>query len=391
MASTRRTQALDVPEGELERMKQTLSPRYGSELWDPEGIRLLAVRVPRDEPDLVNDLESAVEYLAPGDVAAAAVTLFIGERRSHIVPTPTLKDLMAARVESDHAQAQRLRRELKPGEHKVFTAPADARRLPRLALRIGCASVADMDEPDLAPFTRAIGAHAREDPYSRVAAVHLIADRDDVRIDGDLFFQDLAERWADESERHRLAGALVGQQQTSPKATPAAGAPRERVAKAPLRGPDAVDWEAGPPEPSAPSTPGPAPEGMGEIFDLDGPGPQSTPASPAPAASGAASPVLVALEKRLRQLGFETRIHPAGAHAIDLAAERAEGFPQRLIAFAPERLDRALAERVLAAAKALGAEQALVVCPEADVEARQRFIATRAKWLAPTEIQSLAL
>ncbi|MCA1820142.1 MAG: hypothetical protein LC620_08880, partial [Halobacteriales archaeon] len=229
--TVRRMQALDVPAAELERMKQALSPRYGSELWDPEGQALLVVRVPRDEPDLVNDLEGAVDYLSPGDVAQAKVTLFVGHQRSHIVPTPTLQGLMEARTALDHAQADAMRRALKPGEHRVFQAPGDPRRLHRLALRLSCAKVAEVTEAHLAPFVAALGPLLHAPPVSQVRAVHLVAERDDVRLDADLFFQDIEERWHEEQQRHSLAQALAAQQSAAAEAAAAAqAAKREKEA-----------------------------------------------------------------------------------------------------------------------------------------------------------------
>ncbi|MEA3202377.1 MAG: hypothetical protein QOI63_43 [Thermoplasmata archaeon] len=420
--TVRRMQALDVPAAELERMKQALSPRYGSELWDPDGQALLVVRVPRDEPDLVNDLEGATEYLAPGDVAAAKTTLFVGNQKSHIVPTPTLQGLMEARTALDRAQADAARRILKPGEHKVFQAAEDPRRLHRLALRLPCLKVADVSEEHLAPFVAALGPLLHVPPVSQVRAVQLVADRDDVRLDADLFFQDLEERWQEERQRHALAQALAGQQsaaETARKelkqreaaaqsllarasATPQPAAPRAAVA--PLRRHDpAPSWDGQAPPVAPFSLPRPPAEGMGDVFEVGEPLPMarqdSQAARPAPPASAAppgsvaqeeAVAALAALDARLQALGFTTLPSP-GRHGIGLAAERAGGFPNRVIAFAPPRLDAAAADRILAVARTVRADQAFVVCAEADAEARRRLIATPAKWLTAAEIPLLAL
>jgi hypothetical protein len=433
--TVRRMQALDVPA----RMKQALSPRYGSELWDPEGQALLVVRVPRDEPDLVNDLEGAVDYLSPADVAQAKVTLFVGHQRSHIVPTPTLQGLMEARTALDRALADAARRALKPGEHKVFQAPEDARRLHRLALRLGCLKVAEVSEAHLAPFVAALGPLLRTPPMGQVRAVQLVADRDDVRLDADLFFQDLEERWREEQERHALAEALASQQAAAAEAVaaklaapPAAPAspnlltrgpvappppPSPRAAIAPLRRHEAAgSWDASQPAPQpAFSLPRPPADGMGDVFEVGEPLPMARPlasAGPQPSASAhppaaateapatshqadpsresAAADALAALDTRLKELGFTTLPNP-GRHGIGLAAERAGGFPSRVIAFPCAALDVATVDRVLAAARTVGADQALIVSPEADPDARRRLIATRAKWLTAGEIAALDL
>jgi hypothetical protein len=423
--TVRRMQALDVPAVELERMKQALSPRYGSELWDPDGQALLVVRVPSDEPDLVNDLEGAVEYLAPGDVAAAKVTLFVGHQKSHIVPTPTLQGLMEARTALDRAHADALRRALRPGEHKVFQAPEDPRRLHRLALRLPCLKVADVTEEHLAPFVAALGPLLHVPPVSQVRAVQLVADRDDVRLDADLFFQDLEERWREGQERHALAQALAGQQAAAAQAAakPAAPAPASpapgqpqlpaqpaaRTAVAPLRRPGpATGWSAEEPRPTTPfRLPPPPAEGMGDVFEVGeplpmaSPGIAASPAAPAPSpaagflgglamASEEPATALASLDARLQALGFATLPNP-GRHGIGLAAERPNGFPARVIAFAPPQLDAAAAERILGVARTVGADQALVVCAQADADARRRLIATKAKWLTAAEIPLLAL
>lgn len=421
-----RTQALRVPPAELERMKQALSHRYGSELWDPEGEALLVVRVPRDEPDMVNDLEGAVDYLAPGDVAQAKATLFVGHRRSHVVSTPALQGLMESRTALDRAQADAMRRDLKPGEHRVFQAPGDPRRLHRLALRLPCARVADATEAHLAPFADRLGPLLGTPPVSLARAVHLVAERDDVRLDADLFFQDLEERWREGRQRHDLAQALAAKQAAAAAGAasqaqqppPAAGAPDlppPRATVAPLRRHDAPHggWDAGdgPAIGLGPPIAFPAPVGggMGEVFEVGGsPQPAAIPPAALPPRTSLASPpgpsgapgdataqreaeaALAALDARLKALGYATRPRP-GRHGIDLAAERGGGFPDRVIAFAPPALDVATAERVLAVARTVNADQALIVCPQAEPEARRRLIATKAKWVTAAEVPLLSL
>jgi hypothetical protein len=323
--------------------------------------------VPRDEPDAVNDVEAAIEHLDADDAAQAQVTLLVGNQRSHIVPTNALQSLVEARVQADRALAAR-HRSLAPGEYRLFRDPADPQRLPCLALRLPCASVAALGDAELAPFVEALGAHTEEPHYRNVRAVYLVADLDDVRIEADPFFQDLAERWTEEQERRELATQISTQREErlererreADRAAEAAKKP-VRVAAGPLRRGDPPTWRA---------------EANADARVNDG---ESAPDSPG----------LAELKSRLVAAGFDTLARPG--HGIDLAAERAEGFPRRLIAFAPERLTEEVAKSVLKTVKELDADQALVVCEEADAEARRKFIATRAKWITVAQVADLRL
>jgi hypothetical protein len=257
-----------------------------------------------------------------------------------------------------------------------------------------------------------------------------VADRDDVRLDADLFFQDLEERWHEERQRHDLAQALAAQQAAAAEASAAVAAQRQqeaaaagaataqsllsrapiapqpaapRTAVAPLRRPDqGGSWDASQaaPLPPAVSLPKPPADGMGDVFEVGEPLPMARPGATqaAPRGATAAQPptapvpnlALAELDARLKALGFMTLASP-GRHGIDLAAERADGFPNRVIAFLPPALDVATADRVLAVARTVGVDQALVVCAQADAEARRRLIATKAKWLTAAEIPLLDL
>ncbi|HLF16290.1 MAG TPA: hypothetical protein VI796_02525, partial [Candidatus Thermoplasmatota archaeon] len=99
-----------------------------------------------------------------------------------------------------------------------------------------------------------------------------------------------------------------------------------------------------------------------------------------------------ALGERLAATGYQVLQDPGVAgHEVDLAAERPEGYPQRIIAKFLPHLTPAAADALLAAARSLEADLALAVAPEADDEARKRFIATRAKWVAPDALGQIGL
>ena len=437
MSSTRRLKPLPIPGAELARLKETLHPEYGSQVHEstgPEGEveRILIVRVPRNDPDMVNDVEQAVEYLHPGDLADATMCLLVGNVRTLQVPTQPLRDLMAARVQFDRRQCHLLRGQLAPGGHRLFKAPEDPRRLVRLAIRFPRAHVAEVDESDLLAAARDIGPKMGTPAYREVRSVYLVADQDDVRMDADLFFQDVQERWGEESERKRLAEEIV-QKETARRIREEserqrlmasvrdayAASPGLRVAVAPLKSrTTAGEWDAATP-PADPQRdamyarldamlgirPGPAlaaPFSAVPAAPLHGatPGahdplaPFPPPATPDPAAVAVAvvpqSPHVASLKAALEASGFDVLARP-GAHGIDLAAERVAGFPSRLIAYCPDRLDVALAEKVIATAKELQADLALVVCADAEAEARKRLIATRARWLDPAGLGEFRL
>lgn len=435
MESTRRTQPSPLPGVELARMKAQLASRYGSELWDRDGARVLVVRVPRDEPDLVNDLEQAVQYLAPADVAGTPNCLLVGNSKTHLVPAQLLQDLMTSRVNFDRRQCAGLRPGIPPGQHRIYRAPEDPHHLARLVVRVGRPTVAELDDADIAGLVAEIGPRAHESPYAEVRVVYLIADKDEVRVEADLFFQDLHGRWVEQVERHQLAVEVEAKENAQRSAKEAErqsvlaameSRRREITAVAPMRRPDAGNWEASPP------TPGRAPEfERAEMYArldaLEGtavapagalrpsmptrvaaraagdsmwprtaqraPQPPSAPAQPAAPVTpvpAAPPPQLAALQERLSALKFDVLVKPPVA-GIDLAGERAEGYPQRIIAFAPARLDVATAERVLAAARDLDADMAIVVCDEVDPDAKRMFIATKARHLELAAIATLEL
>lgn len=358
MATSRRVSALPLPQAELDRLKSTLSPHFGGQVWEGAGARILVVRVPAPEPDLVNHIEEAVEYLSPGETQDLTAALLVGTERTHAVPTQPFADLMARRVQGDHEQCQEMRRRI-PSDtgHAVYRHPADPRKVSRLAIRVPKASVQEIGDDDFSRWTDELGPLLSAGKFAGVRAAYLIAAKDDVRIDGDLFFQDLKARMAEELERRTMAAALVAKQAERP--APDRPAPPPRIAYAPLR---------------HPGESGPAGASSG----------QSRPGADA-------DPLVEATRARLTDAGFDVLVRPTAKHAIDLAAERAEGDIQRVIVRLPERLTPEVARDVLAASRALDVDLALVVCADADPAARRAFIATKARWIQPDDLPELHL
>jgi hypothetical protein len=361
--SPRRVSALPLPQAELDRLKETLAPYYGGLVWEGAGTRILVVRVPRAEPDLVNDIEQAVEYLTPSDTQDLNAALLVGTGRTVAVPTQPFADLMARRVQSDHQQGQELRRRIAAeAGHLIYRHPADPRKVLRLGLRVPHDTIQDIGDGDFAHWAEELGPLLENGRLSGLRAVHLVARKDDVRIDGDLFVQDLKERAKEERERRKMADALVAKQAATP-APP-------RVAYAPIR--NAAAATVPPAAPVAGSAPGQAAEATAD----------SEPGLP---------PALAAAKARLEDAGFSTRVRPRSRHALDLAAERAEGDMQRVIVRTPDRLTDEVARQVLAASRDLDVDLALVVCAEADPSARKALIATKARWLRQEDLHQLHL
>lgn len=360
MATSRRVSALPLPQAELDRLKETLAPYYGGLVWEGAGSRILVIRVPRAEPDLVNDIEQAVEYLSPADTQDLNAALLVGTARTVAVPTQPFGDLMARRVQSDHQQGQELRRRIATDTgHLVYRHPADPRKVLRLGLRVPHGSVSEVGDADLNRWAESLGPLLEQGRLSGVRAVHLVARNDDVRIDGDLFLQDLKERAKEERERRKMADQLVARQAERPAPPKVAYAPMRKAEPAAAAG---------------------NPTGSGA----------DAPAPPAEAAV-ALPPGLAAAKARLEDAGFATRVRPRSRHALDLAAERAEGDVQRVIVRTPERLTEDVARQVLAASRELDVDLALVVCADAEPAARKALIATKARWLRSEDLHQLHL
>jgi hypothetical protein len=354
MVTSRRVSALPLPQEELDKMAETLSPYYGGQVWEGAGSRILVVRVPRDEPDPVNDLEQSVEYLSPADTQDLTAALLVGLKRTLAVPVQPFTDLMARRVQHDHDQCIELRRRI-PGEtgHLVYRHPADPKKVLRLGLRVPHDHVRSVSDTDSARWSTELGPGLKSGKYSGVRAVYLIARKDDVRIDGDLFFQDLRERVREDQERKDVAAQVVARQAAAPPPAP-------RVVYAPLK-----------------------------HIGTDAPAPAAT--ADGKAVASTLPPVLQAAKEALQAAGYDVLVRPKARHAVDLAAERDGDDLQRVIVRAPERLTPEVAHEVLAAARGLDVDLALVVCEDADPAARRALIATKARWIRPADVADLNL
>ena len=204
MPTTRRTSSLPLPGAELERLKSTLARDYGAQTWDGAGEKILVVRVPRGEPDVVNDLEAAVEHLAPNDADAITAALLVGDDKTLAVPVHPFRELMAQRLRFDHEQCTQLRGRLSAGSHLLYRAPGDPKKVLRLGLRVARPCVQDVGDEDLAHWADTLVADLEAGRLNGVRAVYLVADGDEVRLDAALFFQDLRRHAADAKARRVL-------------------------------------------------------------------------------------------------------------------------------------------------------------------------------------------
>lgn len=355
MSTARRTSTLPLPGAELERLKATLARQYGAQAWEGAGERILIVRVPRGEPDIVNDLEAAVEHVAPADVGGITAALLVGDDKTLAVPVHPFTELMAQRVRFDHEQCTQLRSRLAPATHLLYKAPGDPRKVLRLGVRIPHPSVQEVDDADLDHWANTLGNDLEAGRLNGVRAVYLVADQDEVRLDSAVFFQDLRKHAADARARREMA-AQVAARQGTPKPKP------ERVAYAPLR----------------------------SIEDDPAVGTATTPTPPTAATVADLPQALTGLENNLRASGFDVLLRPPG-HGIDLAAERAGGDPQRVIAWTPDHLTPDLATEALRTARKLDVDLALIVCDDAEPEGRKRLIATKVRWIQPKDLAQLDL
>lgn len=359
MAMGHRTSTLPLPGAELDRLKDTLSRQYGSQVWEGAGERILVVRVPRADPDIIQDLETAVEHLAPADTDGITAALLVGDSKPIAVPIHPFMQLMAQRVRFDQEQCTQLRAQLAPGARHLYRAPGDPKKSLRLALRVAHASVQDVDDADMTAWAEALGADLAAGRLSGTRAVYLIANADHVRLDAALFFHDLRKQQAEAQARHDMAAQVAARQsQGKPKV--------ERVAYAPLR---TIEEDA-------------AAAAVATATQSE-----PTPAMPQPQAE---SPTLLALAVRLRALGFDVLVRPAG-HGIDLAAERADGDAQRVVAWTPERVTPDVATQALGTTRKLDIDLALMVCDDVEPEGRKRLIATKVRLLGTKDISNLDL
>ncbi|MGB0651693.1 MAG: hypothetical protein ACPGQL_00700 [Thermoplasmatota archaeon] len=415
-----------VPAARLAELRQQLSPQYGSSLWDDDGQRVLVIRVPQEEPDMVNDLERAVEFVEPANTRQLDQVLLLGARRAHAVPPSVLEPLMARRMAFDARQATALRQRL--GDELptlVYRDPQDPRKLTRLGVHIEAPTVGAVSDAQLDALADALGPDL-DGRLAAVQAVHLVAAQDDVRLDPALFFQDLRDRFTSEERKRRLQAekeARERRKEAEHRRLIHEMESRFRSVRAPVRRvSDLEPGRAGRADRSgharalvqeaAVSAYGQVPEPGSALVqetvtesviqtgrrratpDREEPRGDERPQEQGRDATGESTRPAGwhKLLERLASHGFEALVEPGvPGHRVDIAAERDDGYPARMIAIFPPRLTRAVADELLRTSRELGVDLAVAVCEAVDPEARNRLVATKAKWIAPHDIDHLGL
>ncbi len=205
--------ALPVPGDELQTIRDGLDRQYGADVWEGEGRRVLIIRVPRDEPDPVNDVEEAVEYVRPELLVDITHCLLVGAKAAQVYVRP-MQDLMAERIALDARICEAMRAQLPQGlSHMTFQSPEDPRRRWRLAVRIPVPRIAEMSEHHLEDLAEGIGPQLATPRFKQLAAVYLITGQDHVRLEPAIFLPEMQEKWEDEERRQRAHLAIAAKLQ----------------------------------------------------------------------------------------------------------------------------------------------------------------------------------
>ncbi len=411
-------QTATVPAQAIGELRQQMARKYGARLVDEGDRQVLLIRVPRGEPDPVNDVEAAVDYLDPGDVEQATHCILVGDERISQVYASPLKDLMKERLRFDAQEINQQRAQL-PGTlcHNLYRSPADPRRRWRLAVRLPMESVRDLDETTLEELADQIGAKSNQAAFDQLATVYLIAAQDEVCMDPELFVQELRKAWADEDRRRRLLAEHEAKLEAQARR---AQAERRALLK---------DLEGKFRAPTQPATrrrldtrgrddsPRMAAVASAEA-DVEAVRPRMAQGSVLPEVDRAVATqqrevdtlthrvdaltrraqdlrpgddVADAVARKLTLDGYDVLIEPDTPYPIDIAAERPGGPMQRIVFRLAPRLTSSEATELLRMAKELDVDQVFCVAEQADEEAKRRLVATKVTWFRPHELGTLRL
>lgn len=351
-----------VSRAELADLSAALAEPFQYRLLERDEQRILFVRSPRAEPDPVSDLEACLEHLPDAAARDLDHAILLGAQGSLHVPGTVLRPLVERRAQLDRAAVARLRAGLDPayglGWHRVAGDPAGVERL---GIRIPRSRCVDLNEPDLLGLARALGPNLEDGTVARSHVAYLIADEDHVRLTGAELAADLAPRWRELNVPSPPAPAQPLANPPSPPAPPAAVRTRPRRT---IRVRPAVELE----------------------FTLD-----ASPPAPAPEPVPVQS-ALEAIESQLRHHGFDVRANVAhGPQPFALAAERAAGFPRRVLVRTFPHFARTDAIDALRLVRELEADLLVALAPDADLDAIRRTVASKVKVLSPREVGELRI
>lgn len=378
--------ALPISSQELLGIQGSLPP-YGSMLWRGDVGNILVARIPGRDPDLVNDVEKVAEWASPSDILEAEACIILTAANIHTVPMAPLRSHMEQRIAMDHRQASRLRKQLPPGlATKLYRSVDDPLRRVRLGVQFPEEHMRDVDDDRLDELAVHMTDLLRDGALEDVHCVHLISATDDVRLATDAFLADLIPRLQDESRRVDAQQRLLQRQQedaiargeeTASLQRHLIGTVEKRVGNIRSTQELHANWEAD--NPALPS-------------DLNNQIDQALERRLGTEPKTAETGPMSQLRRRLMEEGYELRVHPSiPGHSIDVAAERASGAPERVLAWSASVLDKYTAERALAATRDLGAEVGIIVAPKADADGQRILVATRIRWVTPDRIEELHL
>lgn len=164
-------------------LKKELKP-YEYKVLEEEAKRVLVINTPNAYPDLVNDLESAVEKINERDAQNLTHVCIIGEREALGVEPKLLEALLLKRKKYDDLIVARIRKKLTADfTNLTFKAEDDVHKLQRCAFKI------PGDANSYKDYLYELG----ELPEN-VSIVYLVGDNNYVRISAARFSKQLASK-----------------------------------------------------------------------------------------------------------------------------------------------------------------------------------------------------
>lgn len=432
-----RTKAqLPIPQATLADLQTELPTQYGACVWDGQGDKTLVIRVPGDEPDMIHDMENAVETIAPAHVMEARHCVLVGSRKIQAVPMEPMRQLMSRRVHMDQDQVAALRTIL-PGTlaTHLYKSPDDPKRRLRLGVGMPIEQVGDAEDSDFDELAKLLGPAIKERKLEGLHCVYLVAAKDHVRLQPGPFVDDILQKWQDEErlmeiareraareerdrakrieDRDRLMAAIEKHKETRVVRAPMANAlleskseitavPRERRSPAPdLERSARIDRlgaaETEPVSSNYMARTNSRYESLHSTVDaITGRSPQPAQSAPREIAYDYDEPEPMPRRTDTRSMlernGYQVLESPdVAGFELSAAAERDGAYPQRLIVLETNRFTRNDAEDLLSAARTLGPDMALAIGDQIDNEARGLILASKVKWVRRSELSKITL
>jgi hypothetical protein len=434
VVAVRTKAALPIPQETIADLQTELSTQYGSCVWEGQGNQVLVIRVPRDEPDMIADMEQAVETIAPAHVTDARHCVLVGGRKIIAVPMEPMRQLMARRVQLDQKQVQALRLVL-PGTlaTHLYRSPDDPKRRLRLGVGLPMERVVDAEDRDFDELARLLGPEITARKLDGLHCVYLVSSSDHVRLQPDAFVDDILSKWQNEEHLAGIARERA-EKERAEKARRINDREKlletlevkksRRVVRAPMTN-ALIEAES---EVTA-SAREPFPQRVERLRERHAEftsqvrevqqTPRSTLKHPATRnlhdnvdaltgrvheAESEYEPEITATETRigrrthsdvhqmLERNGYQVLDAPdVPGYELSAAAERAGAYPQRLIILETSRFTMEDAETLLDASRALGPDMALAIGEQIDNEARGLILASKVKWVRLNELHRLTL